>query len=299
MSLSLEEALVEGRGVERPFRCPEHDDHNASASVNVVKGLWICYACGASGTVDGKKAPSVKDLQQMLAPEESVRLYPERWLELFEGGDYWATRFPSWVVAHARLGEDPLSGDATFPVRTPEGRLAGVGRRKADPGDGPRYVYPPRWSASRALFGYPERLTSPSVRTGVLALVEGAADACGVLEVGAVGLGCYGAGVHAPQREMISRLKPKVILAAFDMDKAGDAAAERAERDLADIAPVQRVTWPKKDPADTPLPARRQALVEAVGASGYGDPEVTLREWDAAARRLEEIYTQGTVKEAA
>lgn len=39
---SLREAIAEGRGTERPFCCPVHDDAHASASVNVEKGVWYC-----------------------------------------------------------------------------------------------------------------------------------------------------------------------------------------------------------------------------------------------------------------
>ena len=39
---SLREALDSGRGIERPFNCPVHPDAHASASVNVLKGVWHC-----------------------------------------------------------------------------------------------------------------------------------------------------------------------------------------------------------------------------------------------------------------
>jgi hypothetical protein len=162
---TLQEALESGRGIERPFRCTEHDDTHASASVNVVKGYWYCYVCHAKGSVDAKKAPSLAELAQMMEPERNCRIYPEAYLGLFtveaEKG-YWGTRFPDWLIWHAQLGEDPTTGEATFPVKTPEGRLAGVGRRQSnamvaaakEAGENPsRYKYPRRWSASRVLHG--------------------------------------------------------------------------------------------------------------------------------------------------
>jgi DNA primase len=42
--------LPEPRYGEHSLRCPAHDDHVASASVNRSKGLWFCHACGAGGT---------------------------------------------------------------------------------------------------------------------------------------------------------------------------------------------------------------------------------------------------------
>ena len=71
--MTLEDAIAVGQGVERPCRCPVHDDSQASASVNVIKGVWYCHACFASGTVDGKKTPSVDSLKAMMEPEKIAR----------------------------------------------------------------------------------------------------------------------------------------------------------------------------------------------------------------------------------
>jgi hypothetical protein len=43
---------LHGRGVERMARCPVHGDGkeaNPSMSVNVVKNVWRCHACGVGG----------------------------------------------------------------------------------------------------------------------------------------------------------------------------------------------------------------------------------------------------------
>ena len=55
---TLEEAIALGQGIERPFQCEVHDDTNASASVNVLKGVWYCHACGASGAVGPRSLPA-------------------------------------------------------------------------------------------------------------------------------------------------------------------------------------------------------------------------------------------------
>ena len=31
--------------------CPIHDDNSPSWSMNITTGLWICYACGATGNL--------------------------------------------------------------------------------------------------------------------------------------------------------------------------------------------------------------------------------------------------------
>lgn len=290
---TLAEAIASGQGVERPFRCTEHPDTQASASVNVVKGVWYCHACQATGTVDGKKAPKVEDLQAMLEPEKSVRVYPTAYLELFDDPIYWRTRFPAWVCHAMGLGHDPFNDAGTFPVHTPGGQLAGVGRRFVTEDKHARYLYPPRWSAASTLFGYSGKYPA----LPVMCLVEGAGDATGVREVGCPSAAVYGSGVHLPQRDLIVRYNPKLILLGFDMDAAGNKAVKRAFSMLGKIAPMQRVKWPKNDPADCTPDQRRDALLNAVSWSKYG-VNVT-EDWDSNIETMTLAYRRFVEERAA
>lgn len=294
---TLTEALAHGRGEERPFRCEAHPDTTASASVNVTKMVWVCYACGASGGVDGKaKAPPLASLSAMLDPDDAARHYPESYLDLFVSDiTYWRGRFAPFVIRHFGLGWDPFTDCATFPVRTPSGALAGVGRRRGDEavakakdeGTNPsRYLYPKRWSASRSLFGW---RAWPGEAPKVVALVEGAADAIACWEVGVPALACYGAGLHLPQRELLAQLAPRMVLSAFDADDAGERAHERTEEYLHDLCTVARVKWQStyKDPAGTPRTQRLSDLSFAVGASGYRDHQQLLESWSQTKAQLQ------------
>jgi len=306
--MTLEEALAFGQGTERPFRCFVHEDSTASASVNVIKNVWYCHACHAKGAVNSKRVPKVEELAAMLEPEKTARVYPDAFAELYANPDYWTTRFSPWVCWDKGLGEDPFTGDATFPVHTPGGRFAGVGRRRVVTVDKEeevfgekkvvgsqkqtRYLYPHNWSASRTLFGMASRY--PSIP--VLALVEGAADATSCWEVGAPAFGVYGAGVHLPQKELLARFNPKVILLGFDMDEAGERAVTRAFSDLKDLAELVRVRWLEKDPAAMDPDERRRALVRAVRRSSYG-VDVVPR-WDAYVADRQEAYRRHVEGEA-
>jgi len=294
--MSLEDALAYGQGEERPFRCFVHEDSTASASVNVLKNVWYCHACHASGAVNSKRTPKVEELAAMLEPEATARTYPAAFAELYAEPVYWLTRFSPWVCWDKGLGEDPFTGDATFPVHTPAGRFAGVGRRRVvteEKEDGAkrstRYLYPRNWSASRTLFGMAgQHHTMP-----VIVLLEGAADATSVWEVGAPGFATYGAGLHLPQKALLARYRPRVILLGFDMDEAGERAVTRGFKDLADLAEIKRVRWPAKDPGECTPQERRKALVRAVSATDYG-VDVVPR-WDRyIAERVEafERYTE-------
>ena len=284
---SLEQVLALGQGIERPFRCPEHDDHEASASVNVLKGVWYCFACHARGKTDGKgKPPSVADLEAMLNPESSPRIYSPLYLEQFSRlRGHWHTRFPDWLVWGAGLGHDPLTGDATFPVYTPKGQLAGVGRRLAKPDpEHPkqRYKYPRRWSAAHSMggCGFPQ---------DVVVVVEGKADATAVGETGAYARSAYGSALHRPQIELLRRMAPKLILLAFDADEAGYKGAVDAEKSLSgDNVEIGFVDWsmnsPKAtDPAELSVQERVDVLLESVRGTRYGAKhDLEVRWWEAA-----------------
>ncbi len=274
MLITVEDALAQGQGVERPITCPVHEDTHASASLNVLKGVWYCYACHSAGGLDAKHVPSAEDLASMLEPEKEPRIYPESYLDLFDSDGYWQSRFPDWVCWYARLGHDPLSGNDTFPVRTPEGLLAGVGLRVTneavaaakEAGTNPsRYRYPYGWSASTTLGGI-ELIP----KSKMLVLVEGYADACSLWEVGIPAVACYGSGLHWPQLEMIHRRGPKVICLGQDMDEAGVRGANRSGAWLKETYDdVRRIVWPANDPAECSPEQRRKAVLASVCGKAY------------------------------
>jgi DNA primase len=259
---TLLEVLTYGEGEERSFRCEVHDDTNASASVNVLKGVWYCYSCQASGKVGDKTVPNAKLLLSMVNPQEAARVYPESYLDLFDSdrGNF-GRRFSPETRALLRLGWDPFSGDSTFPVRDADGRLAGVGRRR-EMGE-PRYVYPTNWSASRSLFLGPKNLYAH----GYLVLVEGAADASSLIELGIPAAGCYSAGLHLPQQELIRRMNLRVLVLGYDADEAGKRAIEKTIPLVSDLCPIVVADWAladAKDPAATPADSRRRIVNDAL-----------------------------------
>ena len=296
--LTLQEAIETGRGIERPFRCEVHEDSQASASVNIVKGVWFCHACHASGRVGDKKAPAPDDLAAMLAPEKAIRRYALAWLELFQirrpdASAYWLERFTPEMVWYHQLGQDPFTGDATFPVYTPYGQLAGVGRRRVEEvenEDGTlrkrsRYLYPKGWSASMSLGGLPGGRVEPMP---VVCIVEGMADATAVWETGCPAVAQWGSQLHQPQVEQLARLNPKLILLGQDMDEAGERGVSLAFKQLRRVAPLVRVHWARKDPAESHAEARMSALLRAVRRSDYGVD--VLPQWSQTLVQIEQAY---------
>lgn len=259
--ITLEDALASGRGEERPFTCPDGEHSHPTASVNVLKMVWHCFSCKAKGAVDSTRVPTDNEIEAMLRPEEAVRVYPSSFLDLFSYGGYWGERFPAWLCWALQMGEDPFSGEGTYPVHTPGGQLAGVCRRALTEGPWPKYKYPRAWSASRALFGS----RGAYLHHDVLMLGEGAADAASGWETGMPSFATYGSGLHHPQVELVQRMTPKVVLLGFDNDKAGHRAAEHAALDLEPFAEVARIDWKEyNDPAEAPVEERFELITDVV-----------------------------------
>lgn len=293
--MTMAEAISKGQGIERPFRCEAHEDRQASASVNVLKGVWFCHACHAKGKVEDRKAPPAEDILAMLEPERSATIYPDAYLELYDLAGwpvevetpYWLTRLGAPVVHAMGMGQDPFTGEATFPVFTPAGRFAGVGRRHEEKDENGKvkkfYKYPRGWSASTQVGGTLGKITPAPV----LCIVEGYADAAAVVEVGCPAVAQWGSQLHLPQIEMLAKLNPKLILLGQDMDEAGERGVSAAFKQLRKIAPMKRVRWPKKDPGECGTEARLDALLSAVSAARYGDQVLPAWEATVAAHRAQ------------
>lgn len=266
--ITLDQALSTGRGVERAFNCPVHDDRNASASVNTVKQVWFCYACGAHGSVEDH-VPTTDDVLRVLQGDAPPVIYPESWLDLFdayEPSPYWTKRYGADTANHFRCGTDFQDGSPTYPIRNARGQALGVVRRYDSQ---PKYRYPANIRVSETLFGLGKR-------TSVVVLVEGAADVMALHQSGIpdnwTALGVFGAGLHFPQVQILADWSPKVVIAAFDDDPAGHHATERAQSQLADIAPVVSVGWATfggKDPGEVPVPQRVSGIRATLQATTY------------------------------
>lgn len=260
---NLDEALATGRGVERSFCCDMHDDNNASASVNVIKGVWVCYACGARGRVSGSmSSDAVKLALASLKGDEKPRVLPEGWLDFFdisEPSPYWVSRVGWPVASRFRCGTHPYSGNPTYPLRTPAGAVLGVVERV---GGRVKYLYPPGVSVSHLLFGVHEAERA-GIRPRTVVVVEGAADVMALWSTRGMGnetvaVGCYGSGLHAPQIELIRRMAPTRVVLAFDNDDAGRRAASR-RYELP--CPVVKADWaPYKDAGEATPATRRKVM---------------------------------------
>lgn len=230
---SMREAIQNGRGVERPFNCPVHGDDNASASVNVVKGVWVCYACRATGktqegTHDLTYIPMMLDAEIPQLPPLAVA-----YTNIHLGyGMYWANRYGIPVASLFQTGVDPVDGSPTVPIHNAMGTVVHGFLKRSNADEGPKYLYPAKVPVSRLLFGH-HLLPTP---LSYLVLVEGASDVMSLARwepprgVGVAGV--YGAGLHAAQVDLVKGMSPRHVIVAMDSDDAGRSASERSVKAL-------------------------------------------------------------------
>lgn len=268
-ALTLSEAVQYGRGIERPFLCPEHGDSRPSASLNIIKGVWYCYTCHAHGTVGGEALLAEPDhdslqhwLEEMLA---ETMIYPESWLARWDSGPvhpYWLERVGEEAARSFRLGYDPESNSVTYPLRDPRRRVLGVVRRSL--GEvGPKYRYPVGIDVGRLLFNYtPDHVDA-------VVLVEGALDAIALWRSGVRAFAIYGSRLSADQVTLINKIDPMQVITCYDMDDAGWEAHCMTERAFKHRL-VSRLSWPRawgKD-IDEIGETRREKVVHDLVSTG-------------------------------
>lgn len=199
-------------GLEWQALCPFHEDSSPSFSVNIRKGLYICYACGAKGNMKqlakhfNDKEPANQSVSLQEISENIQQLseqlhqktremfevpYPSRYTDNEMVARYWVAHrgITKKAVEEYRLGYDELEEDAIIPLADINGRIQGLVRRtnsqtKIDL-DYPKYKYPKGLKISEILFGadvavkrFSDSFYQPF--TSVLVICEGTVDATAV-----------------------------------------------------------------------------------------------------------------------
>jgi hypothetical protein len=270
-ALTLAEALRWGRGVERPFLCPEHGDSRPSASVNIIKRKWYCYTCHAHGDLNGEAMLAEPDyLSMKLWLDNKLAegtVYPESWLNRWDAGPvhpYWLGRVGEAAARVHRLGNDAEAEAVTYPLRDPTGQVLGVVRRSLL-GGGPKYKYPAGIDVGRLLFNY-----TPEHREAVV-LTEGALDAIALWNVGIDAFAIYGSRLSVAQVRLIDRIDPEYVYTCYDQDEAGWRAHRETEKAFAHRL-VCRLSWPRAWGGDIDEigETRRRKVVDDLVSAGHG-----------------------------
>lgn len=273
--ITLQDALLKGRGKWRSFTCPVHADGNPSARVNVESGRWVCMSCGAKGKAEDYVPDPDKVIESVLELLDEAELdpKPESWYDIFDSGPtcaHWLSRFTEGACRHFRLGYDTATGLPCYPVRNAQGRIVGIVRR--DPEGKPKYRYPDRFPASHLLWGvYENQDWNFPLIDGqkVLVVTEGATDVVACFDAGFNAVGTYGAILHGDQLHQIAAMKPDVLVLAYDMDEAGIKGAKRVMEGLQTMGFwTVRARWDGgKDMNDLSITDRKEVLTRAALAA--------------------------------
>lgn len=226
------------------------------------KGVWTCYTCGAAGRVDSEliildEGRIGRDVEDILREVEPIS---ERMLDMFCAGPvhpYWLSRFSEAACRHFQLGYDLITERPCYPMRFPDGSLAGIVRRNTE-ADGPKYRYPFGFNKSEFIFNY------DSSHRSVVILCEGAPDVVAAWEAAYDCFGIYGARLSEAQATLIQKVSPDLVVCAFNNDRAGKRATELVREMLSDWVPVREFPWGRyeqyNDIAELPVTIRSRAL---------------------------------------
>jgi DNA primase len=198
-------------GLEWQALCPYHDDKTPSFSVNIRKGLFICYACGAKGNMKQLAEhlqasapmvhePTIEELEAELANLKQSMAQADRPIVGLKVPPIYTTPEATRVcqeyfgakrnlntetIERYRLCADTVHNEALIPVCDLEGRIAFFIRRAIDwDGAGLKYRYPKGAKVSEYLFGADIAKkwfsTTTSTKQTVLVITEGTLDAMSV-----------------------------------------------------------------------------------------------------------------------
>lgn len=275
----LERHLIIGvrTGDEWMCTCPFHEETHPSMSVNVAKGVFVCFACGAKGHVNriaqhlgvegfGITASDEVALASQITraldvfdqSQRSVQVMPTVALEPFyldRGLWYWVGErgLSEDTVVGFGLGFDLIENAAVVPMHDIVGNLLAVSRRYIDHSEY-RWKYPrARYKKSHNLY-----LGHECWHQETIVVTEGQVDALKVWDAGFPAVALCGSSVSVQQVELLRRLAPERIVSMFDNDDAG----RRGHAQLREM-----VTWDRVRRAQYSSPDPGSASVEEIEES--------------------------------
>ena len=270
-------------GDEMTVLCPFHDDTHPSLSINVAKGVYVCWSCGESGTMArlaeaigsglidlGVSTDQIRSRLVKNRPSRQVRYLPETALERYDfAHPFWTeTRgFSESAVEGFRLGYDMETNRVTIPLRDEQGRLLGVSFRRLDD-ERPKYMDPPNFRKGKGFYG------AWKLRYGQrkVALVEGPLDAVACWDARIPALAMMGGRLTRDQVRLLRILGITTVVTMCDNDAAGHKAVRLIQsmlhgQGIRVMVGSYRPYWRAKDPGELSSDRRRKMYFSAERAN--------------------------------
>ena len=239
--------------------CPFHDDNSESCSINLDKGVWICFAgCGQGSLksfIQEYKDWDFKQVNQYLVSYKdthSKRLFIEP--PIVEEGPlpevnvpFKLGMVPKWIFDRGfdkqgmkkwLCGISPANG-LIIPVKDINFRTVGWITRQEK--QIPKYLYSKGLKKSHILFGQPYIRDCEYV-----CVTEGPLDAMWLNQLGFSAVALLGMSMSEKQKDLILTLPTKEIILCLDNDEAGQRGKKRAFELLDNKIKVSHIDIPEE-----------------------------------------------------
>tara|TARA_R110000824_G_scaffold145924_4_gene314481 strand:- start:2855 stop:3763 length:909 start_codon:yes stop_codon:yes gene_type:complete len=263
-------SLLTKYGVQVPseeqfiIHCPFHEDGRQSCSINIEKGMWICFAgCGQGSLksfiwkLSGKPWHEIRvefespdlgfdfetdfnnfldDLAREIEPELTGSYIQD--VKTVSSNEVWTYEIPSdhWIYKRGFQASTLITwdcqsnkyNDLIIPCKNRVGKDLGWISRRVQAN--PKYLYSKGFQKSKTLFG----LNRLPKTVDTLIIVEGALDCMWLDQHGYTAVGILGAMMSKAQVALVSAIQPTEIILALDNDEAGRKGISKATVDLKD-----------------------------------------------------------------
>ena len=239
--------------------CPFHDDNSESCSINLDKGVWICFAgCGQGSLksfIQEYKDWDFKQVNQYFVSYKdthSKRLFIEP--PIVEEGPlpevnvpFKLGMVPKWIFDRGfdkqsmkkwLCGISPANG-LIIPVKDINFRTVGWITRQEK--QIPKYLYSKGLKKSHILFGQPYIRDCEYV-----CVTEGPLDAMWLNQLGFSAVALLGMSMSEKQKDLILTLPTKEIILCLDNDEAGQRGKKRAFELLDNKIKVSHIDIPEE-----------------------------------------------------
>ena len=245
---------------EYSIQCPFHVDNISSCSINIDKGLWICFAGCGSGSlalfIQMLTGKSWQDINKELTPykeDANFSFFPTVQNEqqtnqeitspyvLYElTDDHWIYErdFTSDTLELWNCKQN-LFGDLVIPVENEISQAIGWIKRRLF--EEPKYLYNKGFKKSLCLFGINHIRNYET-----LYITEGALDAIWLNQNGYQGLSILGAIISVSQANLIGSLAPSEVVLCLDNDDAGQKGIKKATFDMKNRFLISYIDLPEK-----------------------------------------------------
>ena len=245
---------------EYSIQCPFHVDNISSCSINLDKGLWICFAGCGSGSlalfIQMLTGKSWQDVNKELTPykedtnfnfftivendQQTNQKMNSPYVLYDLADDHWIYErdFTKQILLLWNCKQN-LFGDLVIPVENELSEAIGWIKRRLH--EEPKYLYSKGFKKSLCLFGINHITNYEKIY-----ITEGALDAMWLNQNGYSALSILGAIISVSQVNLISSLAPSEVVLGLDNDEAGQKGIKKATFDMKNRFLLSYIDLPEK-----------------------------------------------------